>query len=815
MKRNLLALLFLLTFVGWSQGKGLLIPEDKKLPPLAMLNHKVNIGIEDQVAITKIEQTFRNHTSRQLEATYVFPVPKGASVREFAMWVNGKKVQGELLEAAKAKKIYTDIVRQAQDPGLLEYIGSDLLSMKVFPILPHSDQKVEMSYTSVARKDHEIVEYVYPLKTDGKATATLEEFSLKMTLKSQSPIVNIYSPTHAVTIKRTNDKEAAIEFEKNQAMLDKDFQLFYTTSGKDVGLTTLLHRPVSTEDGHFMLLISPRHELSKSQQVPRDMVFVLDTSGSMLEGNRMDQAKKALKYCLANLSETDRFAVINFSTTVNRYRDELSKASKEQIEDASKWVDRLKAVGGTAINSALLSALELKSKEEGRTFTVVFFTDGKPTIGETNTDKILGNVAKHNTTNTRIFTFGVGHDLNAAFLDQLAERSRAVSTYVRPEEDIEVKVSSFHGKINHPVLANLKLSVGEGVRISEVYPPELPDLFHGDQLVVLGRYEGKGHVAIKLTGTVGMETKEFVYETDFQAKTAEKNFVEDLWARRKVGYLLDQIRLNGEKKELIEEVTKLAKKHGITTPYTSFLIVPDAPLPVASRTASAPLKEEDLKAKAPLALAPQQAGGKTQTVNDWARAVQTANGGVGGESGTVRIFNQFGNQRGGFQDGQFKAAEKNAPANGKLDDATKQQLEAKNNKDSYDQAIRNFRAGNIAGNQQDKQGVDLSGYYNGLKAQTRMQQTAYRQVANRNCMEIGGVWIDEGYDAKKPTVTVRAQSDAYFKILEQKPEVKDVFKLGNHLVWVTPNGTNLVIDTNDGKEQLSDKEIETLFVAKK
>ena len=184
MKRNLLALVFLLTFVGWSQGKGLLIPEDKKLPPLAMLNHKVNIGIEDQVAITKIEQTFRNHTSRQLEATYVFPVPKGASVREFAMWVNGKKVTGELLEAAKAKKIYTDIVRQAQDPGLLEYIGSDLLSMKVFPILPHSDQKVEMSYTSVARKDHEIVEYVYPLKTDGKATATLEEFSLKMTLKS-------------------------------------------------------------------------------------------------------------------------------------------------------------------------------------------------------------------------------------------------------------------------------------------------------------------------------------------------------------------------------------------------------------------------------------------------------------------------------------------------------------------------------------------------------------------------------------------------------------------------------------------------------
>jgi Ca-activated chloride channel family protein len=470
-----------------------------------MLNHRVNVALEDQVAITKVEQTFRNHTSRQLEATYVFPVPRGASVREFAMWVNGKKVSGELLDAAKAKQIYTDIVRRTQDPGLLEYIGSDLLQMKVFPILPHSDQKVEMSFTSISKKDNEIVEYIYPLKTDGKATATLEEFSLRMSLKSQHPIVNIYSPTHAIALKRISDKEATVEFEKQQALLDKDFQLFYTTGDKDVGLTVLAHRPLSTEDGFFMLLLSPKTEMSEKNYIPRDMVLVLDTSGSMA-GVKMDQAKKALKQCLDSLRAQDRFAIINFSTTVNKYREGLVEANSENLDHAKKWCDKLVARGGTAINAGLLEALATRTNDEGRSFNIVFFTDGQPTIGEANTNKILKNVMEKNSANTRIFTFGVGEadGIDAAFLDQLAENTRAVSTFVKPAEDIEVKTTGLIKKISHPVLANLKLSVvGDKVGLNEIYPPQLPDLFHGGQVTVIGRYTGSGQVAIKLTGQVG------------------------------------------------------------------------------------------------------------------------------------------------------------------------------------------------------------------------------------------------------------------------------------------------------------------------
>ncbi len=426
MRRYLSVVTVLFACSAAVHAHGLLIPEEKSLPPLAMLNHKVTITIDDQVSITKVEQTFRNHTDRQLEATYIFPVPKGASVNRFAMWVNGTETKGELVEAKKARDIYTSIVRRTQDPGLLEYMGNNLLRLRVFPIPPKGDQKVALRFTSVASKEGKLVEYVYPLKTDGKATSTLEEFSITATIKSEHNVTNVYSPTHSISLKRASDKEVTVTFDKNQGLLDKDFQLFYATGDKDVGLTALTHRPLSSENGYFTLLITPRVEISKAYQVPRDMVLVLDTSGSM-RGAKMEQARKALKYCLDNLGAKDRFGLINFATTVNRYEDKLLEANSEQIGKAKKWVEELDATGGTAINDALASALELRPKDEGRTFTVVFFTDGQPTIGETDADKILKNTMAKNTANTRIFTFGVGDDVNATMLDQLAEKTRALS----------------------------------------------------------------------------------------------------------------------------------------------------------------------------------------------------------------------------------------------------------------------------------------------------------------------------------------------------------------------------------------------------
>ena len=778
----------LLACAGAVNAHGLLIPEEKSVPPLAMLNHKVSIAIEDQFAVTRVEQTFRNHTDRNLEASFIVPVAKGATVNKFTMWVDGKETKGELVEAAKAREIYTSIVRRTQDPGLLEYIGNDLLRMRVFPILPHSDQRVALSFTAVAQKEGNLVEYVYPLKTDGKATATLESFSIQATLKSQHAIANVYSPTHSITLKRINDREIDVSFDKNQAQLDKDFQLFYSTSDKDVGLTALTHRPISTEPGFFTLLVSPKVEMPKESQVPRDMVFVLDTSGSM-RGVKMEQARNGLKYLLNNLGTKDRFALINFATSVNKYRDNLLDANAEQLTQARKWVEALEATGGTAINDALLTALEYRSKDEGRSFNIVFFTDGQPTIGETNVEKILTNTFAKNTANTRIFTFGVGDDVNATMLDRLADGTRGPADLRSPRrrhrgegqrsllEDQQPGTDRSQGR-DH----------GRREPLRGLSRQQLPDLFHGGQIVVMGRYNGKGPSAIRLTGKVGMETKEFVYELTFPEKTKDdREFVEHLWARRKVGYLLDQIRINGEKKELKDEIIALAKRYGITTPYTSWLIVPDGVMPVAGPGGARPR---------PVAAAPGllRGEGKALPVVEFARQNQSKPGELETKRG------DFADRDLAKADGDEKEAEKGG---------------AKDKKKAYDEAAQKFRERKSEDVQAGKLGVDLSVHMANLRNQSRVEQTANRQVQGRSVLELGGVWIDEGFDPKMKVVTVKAQSDAYFRILEKQPQVKDVFRLGNHLVWVTPNGSALVVDTTEGKEKLEDETIDNLFKAKK
>jgi Ca-activated chloride channel family protein len=803
MRRFLPVLTVLLAWVGGASAHGLLIPEDKKLPPLAMLQHIVNIKLEDQVAITHVEQVFRNHTDRQLEATYVFPVPKGASVTKFTMWVNGKEVHGELLPADQARNIYTSIVRRTQDPGLLEYIGNNMLRMRVFPIPPKGDQKVAFTYESVAQKDAGAVEYVYPLKTDGKATATLEKFGITATIKSQHGVQNVYSPTHALNIKRVSDQEVAVEFERNQGLLDKDFQMFYSTGDKDVGLTALFHRPVAGEPGYAMLLLTPKIEMSQKYEVPRDMVMILDTSGSM-RGVKMEQAKKALKYCLNNLGPKDRFALMNFATTVNKYKDGMLENTPDQLEQARKWVDHLEATGGTAINDALAAGLELRTKDESRTFTIVFFTDGQPTVGETNIDRILKNTLARNSANTRIFTFGVGDDVNASLLDKLADETRAVATYVRPAEDIEAKVSSLYAKISHPVMTNLKVAATNGVSFSEMYPPQLPDLFHGGQVQVLARFTGKGPSAIKLTGQAGMETKEFAYDLTFPEKSSEeKAFVEPIWARRKVGYLLDQIRANGESKELKDEVIALAKKYGITTPYTSYLIVPDAPLPVAGAGMPGGMHVGfgGIGGGGPASAPPpalRGAGGAAKPAIEFARENQKKAG-------------ELERNRDKLADEALKSLDGKDLKGG----AGRVLSEAKAQKEAYDKAHDAFRRGAFQATQVKQLGVNLSLQTANLRNQTRLEYTAQRNIQGRNLLELGGVWIDDKFDPKLKAVTIKAQSNAYFRMLERQPKVKDVFLLGNYVVWVTPSNDVLVIDGQHGKQELSDKEIDALFVAKK
>jgi Ca-activated chloride channel homolog len=349
----------------------------------------------------------------------------------------------------------------------------------------------------------------------------------------------------------------------------------------------LLTHKKEGEDGWFLLLASPGADVMKTKDVnPKDVVFVLDTSGSMA-GKKLEQAKKALAFCVENLNDTDQFEIVRFSTESDPLFEKLVDASRGNRDKANEFIKGLKPIGGTAIADSLDRALKMKPSGTSRPFVVVFLTDGKPTIGETDEDRIVAQVARDQSAATRIFCFGIGTDINTHLLDKITERTRAASQFVLPEEDLEVKVSNFFTKIKEPLLTNLKLEFPGSVRVTKLYPNPLPDLFRGDQLVLAGRYSGDGDGDLVLDGTLNGQPKRMTHRVKFAGREYGNEFIAQLWALRRVGWLLDEVRLRGENKELRDEIVDLARRYAIVTPYTSYLIVEDEArrgVPLAARS---------------------------------------------------------------------------------------------------------------------------------------------------------------------------------------------------------------------------------------
>ncbi len=569
--------------------------------PLEVTYHHVNVKIEGQVATTAVDQEFYNPNPSRLEGTYLFPIPKGAQIDKFKMDIGGKMVEAELLPADKARQIYEDIVRKAKDPALLEYADRDVFKVRVFPIEPNSKKRIQISYTQILKADAGLVSYVYPLNTEKFSAKPIKDVTIKVELESKQPLKSVYSPSHDVEIKRHGANRATAGFEARDVKPDLDFALYFAPEKNELGVNLLAHR-LGGDDGYFLLLASPGVDVDDKKIVPKDVAFVLDTSGSMA-GKKLEQAKKALQFCVENLNDGDRFEILRFSTEVEPLFDKLVDASRANREKADGFIKDLKPIGGTAIDDALKKALSLRSsrREEAQTeeesrrvgsrerrqslltsaattdrpFVVIFLTDGKPTIGTTDEGQIVAGVKQANEGRTRVFCFGIGTDVNTHLLDKITEETRAVSQYVLPEEDLEVKVSNFFSKIKEPVLANPILKFTGDVRVTKLYPSPLPDLFRGDQLVLVGRYSGRGDSAVVLEGTVNGAQRKFTYEVSFPREGEDHEFIPRLWATRRVGYLLDEIRLHGENSELKDEVTELARKYGIVTPYTAYLIVED------------------------------------------------------------------------------------------------------------------------------------------------------------------------------------------------------------------------------------------------
>ncbi len=572
MKRVLSLTALLILWFQVVYADGIIIPEPPQVP-LAIKYHRVKVEITDQATVTSIDQVFLNEEGIDVEGTYIFPIPEGASISEFSMYVDGTKLDGAVLDADEARNIYEEIVRRRIDPALLEYMGRGLYRARVFPIPANGERRVELSYDEILLSEGGICRYVYPLSTEKFSSKPLEDVSVEVELFSSDPIKSIYSPSHDIVVEKHDDFSATIRYGDENIIPDTDFVLYYTVSRDDVGINLLTYREPE-EGGFYILLASPKVEVEETEVVSKRALFVIDTSGSM-DGPKIDQAKGALKFVLNNLNQGDEFNVVDYSTGVNSFSKFPVEASSENISSAISYVDRLSAVGATNINGALLTALGMM-RDDGLTNIILFLTDGMPTIEVTDENEILANVDAANNAESRMFVFGVGNDVNTHLLDHLSERSRGASTYVRPEEDIEIAVSSLYKKISNPVLSNLSLDFGS-IEVWDNYPGELPDLFEGSQVVQLGRYTGSGGTTVRLSGLANDVLKEFMADFVFPDESLDSEFIPRLWATRKVGYLLDQIRLNGEHQEIVDQIIALSKLYGIITPYTSFLIVEDEP----------------------------------------------------------------------------------------------------------------------------------------------------------------------------------------------------------------------------------------------
>ncbi|MFH0975456.1 MAG: VIT domain-containing protein [Spirochaetota bacterium] len=699
--------------------------------PLEVRYHRVKIDIQDQSSVTNIDQEFYNPTAATLEGYYIFPIPEDAVIKKFTMFINGAETVAEILDAHKARQIYEDIVRKSLDPALLEYQGRGIFKVRIFPIEPRSAKRVKISYTQILEKDNGTIEYIYPLNTEKFSAKPLKDVSIYADIKSGESLKNIYCTSHETEIIRKSENHAIVSFEQKDVKPDTDFNLYYDTNKSGVGLSVLTYRE-KNKDGYFFLSASPGLGAAENVISEKDITFVLDVSGSMA-GEKLDQAKKALLFCVNNLNKGDRFQIIRFSTEAEALFGNPAKTDTVNIDKAKKFIDNMRAIGGTHIEEAL--NLALSAKDGGRPHIIIFITDGKPTIGETDEDKLVNKIKKINKSGVRIFTFGIGYDINTHLLDKITKETKAYRYYISPKEDIEVKISNFYSKVQSPVLTDIKLTFAGNIKTYKTYPRDLPDIFKGSSLTLLGAYNGSGDVKVILEGRVKDKVQRYEYKVNFTGKENVKNdFIPYLWAARYVGYLLDQIRLNGEDKELVGEVTEIARKYGIVTPYTSYLILEDE----RKRISGGELKEDD-----------QTIGNIAPKVKDMAKRSEMEYRAMTQKSGAASVL-------------------------------PSQEFQALNNAVRVSDAQQSISRIGFAGKPGEAQG----------------QAGQVKNIQGRAVYNAGGYWIDSKIQTKKrdKSVQLRFAGKEYFDLLKNRPEVAEFYSLGKKIRFVIDDTVYEVFD---------------------
>lgn len=552
------------------------------------LRSEVSIHVDGASRAARIEilEEFRNRSGAVLEGDYLYPVPPGAVFENLSLFIGETEVRGEMLPAEQARAVYEDIVRRRKDPALVELLGHGLIRARVFPIEPGDTRKVILRFTQLLPRDGSVLRLRYPRAASRIVPAgerieprhvepvhgfeprpAAAAFSLRVHVEGAERFGTPVSPTSAIDVTRPSASVMDV-VARSGADAGDDFELLLPLVREEVGVSLLAHSPdPGAENGYFMMLISPPAG-DTAVRIARDVTLVLDVSGSMA-GHKIEQARGALEQMLNSLTSVDRFRLITFSSAVRSWESDYRAASAANVEAAVRWLRATPADGSTNLADALRVALEPAAAD--RLSLLVLLSDGMPTVAETDPERIAAAAAALRD-GERVFAFGVGADVNTYLLDRLAESGRGSVSYVRPDENVEAAVSSLARRIGAPVLANLRI-VSAPATLEDTVPSVLPDLFLGDDLVLLGRYRGEGGGDLVLEGERGGERQRFTFHVRLPHRESGNAFVSRLWAARKAGALTAQVRLHGASAELVEEIRQLALRYGVLTEYTSYLVL--------------------------------------------------------------------------------------------------------------------------------------------------------------------------------------------------------------------------------------------------
>jgi Ca-activated chloride channel family protein len=569
----------------------------KAVCPLKHTDVRAQIsGFLSRVTVT---QEFENPFKEKIEAVYTFPLPQNSAVDDMTMIVGDRTVRGKILRREEAQAVYEAAKNGGQTASLLEQERPNVFTQSVANILPGEQIKITISYVETLKYEDGSYEFVFPMVVGpryvpGNATGAQgngfspdtdrvpdasritpkpappgmragHDISLEVALDAGVPIDALNSKTHDVVVERADDRRARVVLKDQATIPNKDFILRYDVAGKKISDALLTHS--TGHSGFFTLILQPPERVTVEDVTPKELVFVLDTSGSM-SGFPIEKAKETMKLALDNLYPYDTFNLITFAGDEHILFPQPVPATPENLRKAQSFLESRSGGGGTEMMKAIKASMD-PSDAQGHVRIVCFMTDGY--VG--NDGEIIAEVQKH--PNARVFSFGIGSSVNRYLLDNMAKFGRGEVEYVGLNDDGSAAARRFYERVRNPLLTDLSID-WNGVAVSDVYPKTIPDLFSAKPLVLTGRYAGEGRGVIRLKGK--MSGRDFVREipVDFSSKE-QRDVLATLWARTRVEDLMGQ-DLNGAqqgtmKPELKEAVTQLGLDYRLMTQFTSFVAV--------------------------------------------------------------------------------------------------------------------------------------------------------------------------------------------------------------------------------------------------